>query len=95
MKVSTEIWSTARIEGIGEEKAIELIAKAGFDAWDFSMLVGTENLRNFCEIWRKSWKLGTGSLGNPSVPGLVFIPAIDTSSLSFNSFSSFIFYLLY
>ena len=37
MKVSTEIWSTARIEFIGEEKAIELIAKAGFDAWDFSM----------------------------------------------------------
>lgn len=35
MKTSTEIWSSARI--IGEEKAIELIAKAGFDAWDFSM----------------------------------------------------------
>ena len=35
MKISTEIYSTARI--IGEEKAIELCAKAGFDAWDFSM----------------------------------------------------------
>ena len=34
-KISTEIISTARI--VGEEKAIELIAKAGFDAWDFSM----------------------------------------------------------
>ncbi len=33
--ISTEIASAARI--IGEEKAIELYAKAGFDAWDFSM----------------------------------------------------------
>ena len=35
MKTSTEIHSTAKI--VGEEKAVELIAKAGFDAWDFSM----------------------------------------------------------
>ena len=35
MKISTEIASAARI--VGEEKAIELIAKAGFDAWDLSM----------------------------------------------------------
>ena len=35
MKISTEIGSATKI--IGEEKAIELIAKAGFDAWDFSM----------------------------------------------------------
>lgn len=35
MKISTEIISAARI--IGEEKAIEYYAKAGFDAWDFSM----------------------------------------------------------
>lgn len=35
MKISTEIASAAEI--IGEEKAVELIAKAGFDAWDFSM----------------------------------------------------------
>ena len=35
MKVSTEINTTAKI--VGEEKAVELIAKAGFDAWDFSM----------------------------------------------------------
>ncbi len=35
MKISTEIASAAR--HIGEEKAIEYIAKAGFDAWDFSM----------------------------------------------------------
>ena len=35
MKTSTEIASAARI--IGEEKAIELYAKAGFDAYDFSM----------------------------------------------------------
>ena len=35
MKISTEIASAAHI--VGEEKAIEMIAKAGFDAWDFSM----------------------------------------------------------
>lgn len=35
MKTSTEIHSTANL--VGEEKAVELIAKAGFDAWDFSM----------------------------------------------------------
>lgn len=35
MKTSTEIASAARL--VGEEKAIELYAKAGFDAWDFSM----------------------------------------------------------
>lgn len=35
MKTSTETHSIARI--IGEEKAVEYIAKAGFDAWDFSL----------------------------------------------------------
>lgn len=35
MKISTEIYSSAR--HVGEEKAIELLAKAGFDCWDFSM----------------------------------------------------------
>ena len=35
MKISTEIASIARV--VGEEKAIEYCAKAGFDAWDFSM----------------------------------------------------------
>ncbi|MBR2443832.1 MAG: sugar phosphate isomerase/epimerase [Clostridia bacterium] len=35
MKISTEIISTSR--HVGEHKAIELIAKAGFDCWDFSM----------------------------------------------------------
>ncbi len=35
MKISTEIHSAAK--HIGEEKAIELYSKAGFDAWDFSM----------------------------------------------------------
>ena len=34
-RTSTEISSAAY--HVGEEKAIELIAKAGFDAWDFSM----------------------------------------------------------
>ncbi len=35
MKISTEIKSISQL--VGEEQAIELIAKAGFDAWDFSM----------------------------------------------------------
>lgn len=35
MKISTEIASAARI--VGMEKAVELCAKAGFDAWDFTM----------------------------------------------------------
>lgn len=35
MKTSTEIASASRI--IGEQKAVQLIAKAGFDAWDLSM----------------------------------------------------------
>lgn len=35
MKTSTEIWSIAKL--VGEEKAIEHVAKSGFDAWDFSM----------------------------------------------------------
>ena len=35
MKISTEISSASLL--LGEEKAVEFIAKAGFDAWDFSM----------------------------------------------------------
>ncbi|MFQ9395975.1 MAG: hypothetical protein ACLR2E_20610 [Lachnospiraceae bacterium] len=35
MKISTEIGSAAQL--VGEEKAVEYVAKAGFDAWDFSM----------------------------------------------------------
>ena len=35
MKISTEIASIA--EKVGEHKAVELCAKAGFDGWDFSM----------------------------------------------------------
>lgn len=35
MLISTEIASAAKL--VGEQKAVELVAKAGFDAWDFSM----------------------------------------------------------
>ncbi len=41
MKISTEIDSIAL--HIGEEKAVELVAKAGFDAWDFSLFQMCEN----------------------------------------------------
>ncbi len=35
MKTSTEIGSLSRF--VGEQKAIEYVAKSGFDAWDFSL----------------------------------------------------------
>lgn len=35
MKISSEIRSAARL--VGEKKAVELLAKAGFDGWDFSL----------------------------------------------------------
>ena len=35
MKTSTEIWSASNV--FGEERALYELAKAGFDAWDFSM----------------------------------------------------------
>ncbi len=49
MKISTEIASAARL--IGEEKAVELYAKAGFDAWDFSMFSMVKyDWKNKCPI---------------------------------------------
>ena len=48
MKISTEIYSSAR--HVGEEKAIELLAKAGFDCWDFSMF-------DMARIDWSTWKL--------------------------------------
>ncbi len=41
MKISTEIDSIAM--HIGEEKAVELVAKTGFNAWDFSMFEMCDN----------------------------------------------------
>ncbi len=48
MKTSTEINSIAKF--VGEEQAIEYVAKAGFDAWDFSMF-------SMCKYDRKEKKL--------------------------------------
>ena len=70
MKVSTEIGSIAKV--IGEEKAVEYVAKAGFDAWDFSMFrmcitrqgeLVTDNDhplagKNYAEFARKLRKIG-------------------------------------
>lgn len=48
MRISTEIASATKL--VGEERAVELVAKAGFDAWDFSMCAmfgherGTDNM---------------------------------------------------
>lgn len=36
MKISTEIGSISKL--VGEEKAVQYVAEAGFDAWDFSMM---------------------------------------------------------
>ncbi len=49
MRISTEIGSIARL--VGEHKAVELCAKAGFDGWDFSMFqMGQYNWRmDACE----------------------------------------------
>ncbi|MBQ8551859.1 MAG: sugar phosphate isomerase/epimerase [Clostridia bacterium] len=49
MKTSTEIASAARL--IGEERAVEYCAKAGFDAWDFSMFaMARYDWKNKCII---------------------------------------------
>lgn len=54
-KSSTEIASAARI--IGEEKAIELLAKAGFDAWDFSMFSMCKYDRSKKEVFQTNHPL--------------------------------------
>ena len=46
MKTSTEIYSIARV--VGNEKAVEMCAKTGFDAWDFSMF----------DLHKVDWKTG-------------------------------------
>ncbi len=55
MKISTEINSISKI--VGREKAIEYVARAGFDAWDFSMF----------DLVRYDWseRLGFIDLSNP------------------------------
>lgn len=54
MKISTEIYSTAC--HVGEHKAVEMIAKAGFDAWDLSMF----------DMCRYDWGKGTAiETGHP------------------------------
>ena len=47
MLTSTEINSIANV--VGEEKAVELVGKAGFDAWDFSLFkMGPYDWANKC-----------------------------------------------
>ena len=57
MKISTEIASAARI--VGEEKSIELYAKSGFDAWDFSMFA----------MCRYNWQTATCSPNSHPLAG--------------------------
>lgn len=74
MKISTEIDSIAK--KVGMEKAVELCAKAGFDAWDFSMsdmcrfdwktklLIQDENPLNGTDYLNFARKLKTIGLDN-------------------------------
>ena len=56
MKTSTEIDSIAK--KVGEERAVEYIAKAGFDAWDFSMFNMAVPLREFfMSLWPTASKV--------------------------------------
>lgn len=61
MKISTEIYSTAC--HVGEEKAVELVAKAGFDAWDFSMF----------DMCRYDWGTGKPIITNHPTAGNDYI----------------------
>ena len=56
MKISTEINSASRL--IGEEKAIEAYAKAGFDHWDFSMFSMFRFNARTGEFWETEHPLG-------------------------------------
>ena len=57
MKTSTEIQSIVNV--VGEEKALEYIAKAGFDAWDFSMFNMHDNYTIFDNLFKKKYALVT------------------------------------
>lgn len=61
MKISTEIASGARI--CGERKLIEYAAKAGFDAWDFSMF----------SMCRYDWQAGTAVAGEHPLGGAEYL----------------------
>ena len=62
MNISTEIPSAARL--VGEERAVELCAKAGFDAWDFSMFgmkknaEGSFNEKDWLALAKRLRKIG-------------------------------------
>lgn len=59
MKISTEISSISML--VGDEKAVELIAKAGFDAWDFSMFDAADNDRENHRLVFNSHPLSGGN----------------------------------
>ena len=58
MKTSTEIGSAAKL--IGEERAVELYARAGFDAWDFSMFAMCKYDRANNSIFENDHPLASG-----------------------------------
>lgn len=62
MKISTEIMSAAH--HVGEERAIEYLAKTGFDAWDFSMF-------NMCQY---DWETQRLLENNHPLSGKAYLP---------------------
>lgn len=59
MRISTEIGSLSKITG--EERAVEYVAKAGFDAWDFSMFSMCRYDRNTKTILENNHPLATSN----------------------------------
>ena len=57
MKTSTEIESTVQL--VGEEKTLELLSKAGFDGWDFSMFRMKKSANPFAGLFQKKYALVT------------------------------------
>lgn len=56
--ISTEIYSATAT--LGEERAVEAVAKAGFDAWDFSL---------FHSIVKYDWETGVSTPANHPLAG--------------------------
>ena len=59
MRTSTQIETASVL--VGEEKAVEYVAKAGFDAWDFSMFA-------MCDY---DWRLGAVRPQHIRLPGKI------------------------
>ncbi len=66
MKISTEIGSISRY--VGEERAVEYVAKAGFDCWDFSMF----------NVFNCDWQNGRAYLTDHQLAGPNYLSFVKT-----------------